>query len=61
MNNSMIFSVYAGCSGGSASVQMLIITIGNTGRRIIIPKNQRYSHRSGISTMSIGAWMDTGA
>lgn len=40
---------------------MLIITTGNTGRRIIIPKNQRCSHKSWIFTMSTWAWMDIGA
>ena len=61
LKNTMIILACAGCSGGLTSAQMLIITTGNTGRRIMIPKNQRYRQKSGRFTMSTEVWMDTEA
>ena len=61
MKNTMIILACAGCSGGLTSAQMLIITTRNTGRRIMIPKNQRYRQKSGRFTMSTEVWMDTEA
>ena len=51
LNNIINFSAYAGCSDGCIFVRMLTITTGNTGRQIMIPKNQRYRRKSGIFTM----------
>jgi len=58
--NIMMNLASAGCSGGYVYVQTLITTTADTGRRIIIPKNQRFWNRSGRSIIATMGLPDTG-
>ena len=54
-------SASAGCSGGWRYAQMPIITTGNTGRRIIMPKRQKPKSRLKRSATATMEQADTAA
>ena len=54
-------SASAGCSGGWRYAQMPIITTGNTGRRIIMPKRQKPKSRLKRSATATMEQTDTAA